>query len=111
MKCEDFKAGNLYFKSRYTGQEYYFKRNDSIQIEIDKKTGSKSKWAILWVNDCEYRLRFIKFLDNFIDTTHKTEFPDLDFKILKTGSNYYVFSGEIPFIKKVYEDTVWVVNH
>lgn len=57
--CANFRTG----KFRYAGEEHNdwkIIRNDSIQTEVNKKTGVRITCSIEWTSDCEYQLTYLE---------------------------------------------------
>ena len=91
--------------------QYEINRNDKFQSEVNLSTGDTTTLNIDWVEDCKYRLRFVK-------TTEKISSVELEFKkamlleceVLKTHDDYYVFRTSTTGNSAFLQDTMWIVN-
>src|ERR1700761_9740552 len=59
--CAKVRTGIFYFyPAMDPSQSYIIDRNDTVQEEIDVKTGDTSYYRVQWKNDCEFGLIFIR---------------------------------------------------
>jgi hypothetical protein len=109
--CDRFKQGN--FRYRFRGQNYQtdflIHRNDSVQTEVDSKSGKTSKLSVKWTGECKYELRLLETTFDFPDSVQgirkilptKTE-------ILSSTKDYYIFQTTRENSDFVMTDTLWV---
>lgn len=63
IKCDEFKTG--FFKYKGTKEIYWdVTRNDSIQIEYNKKYNLKMTAHVKWFSDCQYVLTYKEVNDS-----------------------------------------------
>lgn len=86
--CEKFKTGN--FQEIENGTlKAKIQRNDSIQTEQYGK--KKITLKIIWIDDCSYRLKFIRGNKAFWKSRPKDEpTPDLIVRITNIEGNTYL---------------------
>lgn len=74
------------------GTDHLIERTETTQTETDLKTGTKSKFRVTWINDCEYELTLIEgreeAMEFFKDKT-------LTVQITKTTDDGYSFDSFI----------------
>ena len=66
--CSDFKTGEFKY-SNFDFAQWIIIRNDSVQIEINKKTGLEIYSSITWKSGCEYSLICKKVINSQSDKT------------------------------------------
>lgn len=90
--CGDFKTGIFSLKNEELGTDHLIERTETTQTETDLKTGTKSKFRVTWINDCEYELTLIEgreeAMEFFKDKT-------LTVQITKTTDDGYSFDSFI----------------
>ena len=67
-KCLDFKTGEFVYVDKSMPERII--RNDSMQIEINPKTGVEIYTSIKWISDCEYVLTYKKILNHPNDVSY-----------------------------------------
>ena len=61
LSCKDYKVGKFTLTDKNMPDgKYTIERNDSIQIENNLITGSRSAYRVTWINDCEYNLKILE---------------------------------------------------
>jgi len=111
--CGQFKKGNFVFHFR--GQDYQtdflIDRADSLQIEVDKKSGKTSKLAIKWTGECNYEMKLLETTFDFPDSIQQLrKSKPLKTQILNWTKDYYVFQSKRDNSNFILTDTLWVVN-
>jgi hypothetical protein len=107
--CSAFKNGSFTHRSDLDGTVFFLTRIDSVQIEVNTRTGHEVKSKITWNKDCEYEVLFISQSQVGYDSS--LEFMrnrPMKTKILNTGSDYYVFESRIDSFDFRYTDTLVV---
>ncbi len=89
MNCGKFKTGYFQNIDSKDGNTF-IKRTKKYQIETDKSSGVEVKLKIIWINDCSYRLSFIKGNSKWDNEEHVPNNPDLIVEIIETGEDYYI---------------------
>jgi hypothetical protein len=110
--CNKLKIGQFYYINKKTGIQYTVKRNDSIQTEINGKTGEIKIKKIKWIESCMYELQSpSKMSDDSTDPNRKIVIESLPAKvsILNYSKDYYVFNSSSGLDKTGYNDTMWIV--
>ncbi|MGY3792181.1 hypothetical protein [Aquimarina sp. 433] len=59
--CSKFKTGT--FKYPNDNSSFVITRNDSIQVEFDKKNNFKMVGSVEWLSDCQYKLTYTEVSD------------------------------------------------
>ena len=109
--CEQFKKGRFLIpmKTEEFETTYEIRRDDSIQTELDTRTGRRGKFSIKWTNPCKYELRLIESSsidsDSLLQLMKRTP---LHVEILTTGDDYYTFESR--FKEYIYRDTCSVAK-
>jgi hypothetical protein len=112
VNCSKYKTGSflLYYKAPQRQDDITFTitRNQSIQTEINSKTGEILTYKIHWVDSCTYQLHFQKSsLDQpDADLINRIKFP-LTVTLLAGTDDYYVFEAQRE-ISKFRADTMWI---
>lgn len=109
--CSRFRRGNYFIRySAFADSSAFFiTRNDSVQTEIDQRTGDYSRLSIEWSRDCAYALRLLETSRTISDNEkmYRMMMP-LQVEILQTTERYYVFSRYRYPDKEKERDTMWV---
>jgi hypothetical protein len=112
--CEQFKSGNFVFhiNAPEYQTDFIIQRDDSIQTELEKKTGRYSKFRVNWTGPCTYELIMIESTFVFPDSLQKIR-KTLPTKTEITGwtKDYYLFSTMRDGSNYVLKDTMWVNNY
>ena len=109
--CDRFKQGD--FRYRLREQNYHtdflIHRNDSIQTEVDSKSGKTSKLSIKWTGECKYELRLLETTFDFPDSVQRIRktFPAKT-EILGLTKDYYIFQTTRDNSDFVLTDTLWI---
>jgi hypothetical protein len=109
--CSQYKSGEFLYHYRGQQGDFYYSinRNDSIQIEINQKTGDTTKWAVHWTDECKYELLLIKSTEHFRDTIHTSWKADpVRNEIVRSTKEYYIFKAESDHTDFVLTDTLWL---
>jgi hypothetical protein len=85
-------------------------RTDSIQKEINTKTGDTSNWRILWTDDCTFTCQYlsgIKFKSEQESDFYKQSM--LVFKIKSIEPDFYTYDAEMKYksLSRTFSDTLW----
>lgn len=107
-ECGDFKTGEFFIHSELNGNNYLISRKDTLQIETEKETGNITEWKITWLNDCEYNLLMLR--DNYGYMKSLPVTPSLNFAIVKSGLNYYIFKTKFDNSNQFIYDTINRIN-
>ena len=108
--CDKFKTGKFEYHNTFSGANIIITRNDSIQTNVDEKTGSGSKFKIQWIGQCEYKLTFLSFIVNGKDSTvENLKLPSGTSTILKGTKSYYISETKIEREQAIHRDTIWVL--
>lgn len=110
LECESVKNGRFLVNTR-DGQHLLIIRKDSIQLEVNQKTGDTSLWKIKWLSNCDFTAQYIS--GGRIESKAQEEFYKrslAQFSIQKVVTKYYIFTGSLKTPKgdKTYTDTTWV---
>ena len=108
--CAKIKIGHFYFYPNKGQYEFAIIREDSIQREINLKTGDTSFWKINWQDACSFNLKFIRKStpisddEKYFYNSHITVF-----RILKVKKDYYLFMAGLDSVnnKNAFKDTMW----
>jgi hypothetical protein len=93
LNCEEFRVGkyDTYVNGVLSSK---VKRTDKYQYEYSPKTGSKIKLEIIWIDDCTYKLVFIKGNREFWENRGTRELhPVLIIKIVAIDGDRYDFEA------------------
>lgn len=109
--CDRFKQGN--FRYRFRGQNYQtdflIHRNDSVQTEVDSKSGKASKLSIKWTGECKYELRLLETTFDFPDSVQRIrKMLPTQTEILSSTKDYYIFQTTRDNSDFVLTDTLWI---
>ena len=66
-KCEDFRTGQFIYLDHHRTTRVF--RNDSIQVEVDLKSGVQIYNRVEWVSDCSFELTYSNILNSPEDTS------------------------------------------
>ena len=58
QECDEVKTGNFLLTDERVDYEGEINRNDTIQTEINKKTGHITKGTVDWIDDCTYKMTY-----------------------------------------------------
>src|SRR5258705_5386827 len=105
--CRKLKQGRFYYKGDglFGGSE--ISRNDSIQIVIDKKAGTRHEQRVEWVAPCTYQL--CPLAGNRHDSLYAGLFP-IKVTIRDVAEKYYTVNISSYYRQTNFEDTVWIVQ-
>lgn len=97
INCAHFKKGRFSSHSELTGSNYLIERGDSIQTELDGKTGSLVRLSVEWLSDCEYELKFSNITLGKTDSLPENfKWVTIRTRILATTENYYIYETSDP---------------
>lgn len=90
---------------------YTIVRKDTLQIEINKKTGDTSWWRVKWISPCGYTLRFLAGQEKM--ESLKAEFYEnsrIKVSIRKYTADYYIYDGQLSYKDMISNssDTMWL---
>lgn len=107
--CSKFRTGKFRYHGSVTNQNYVVERNDSIQTESVKETGTVMKFRINWIDACSYDLRFMGIETVGADSSIlKREFSTISTTIVAVGEDYYVYRTRVNVAGGENSDTMWV---
>lgn len=109
--CEQYKNGKFLYHFRGHDKDFFFSvvRNDSIQIETDKKTGIYSKLSVKWIDKCKYELKMLETTFPISDSIKKISMTiPLKNEIISFTNDYYVFKSQRDNSNSVLTDTMWI---
>lgn len=86
LNCQDFRNGKFKLSSEYG--DFIITRKAGMQIEYSEKYGTIMELRVDWINECTYKLKFIKILKN-PQNIELPDFFDLTVEIIKTTENSY----------------------
>ena len=110
-QCDLFKNGRFHYYSKDSKAHYVVIRKDSLQSEIDTKTGDTSFWKIKWLSNCEFHCSYISGTKNRSKEDQDFyEKSTLQFSILQTSTRYYVYDAlfKSGLFTRQFNDTMWV---
>ena len=85
-------------------------RQDTIQTELEDKTGYTTKLRVHWTDNCNYETSLIESTFPFPDSVQEIRRTMvLKTEIISTGSNYYVFKAHRDNSNFI-TDTMWVAK-
>ncbi len=109
--CVLFKKGRFHFYPKDSKIHYVVIREDSLQSEINLKTGDTSFWKIKWLSDCEFNCSYI----SGIKSSSKAEQDFFNKSILRISivdgsKDYYVYDAlfQSGSFTKQFNDTMWL---
>lgn len=106
--CYNFKNGEFKLASHSDNSYFIIARHDSIQTETNNKTGQTVTAKILWINPCEYELKYQRQIRNKPDTiTSFLQNKPLRVKITKATKEYCIFETYFESVNRKYVDTLW----
>jgi hypothetical protein len=111
IDCSQFKTGNFLYHFRGQQGVFFFSisRNDSVQTEINQKTGDTTTLAVTWVDKCKYELQIIESTARFSDSIQKIRKSlILRNEIVNWTDKYYVFKSKEDNSDFVLTDTLWI---
>jgi hypothetical protein len=89
--CSLVRNGKFELKDNLSGHLYHIERNDSVQREINEKTGFGVILKINWKDSCEYELIDLGFIINGKDSLAQDLNPvPMRVQITKITPNYLV---------------------
>ncbi len=108
--CGQFKNGKFIFRPH--GQQgdvvFSISRQDSIQIETDKRTGYYSKLSVRWTDKCKYEAILLETTFPFPDSIQNIRRAvPLRTEIIIWTKDYYVFKSHREN-SPIMTDTMWV---
>jgi hypothetical protein len=106
--CNSFHNGTYLLKSRFDSTTYTIVRTDSIQTEVNSRTGNIITAKITWDDACQYTLTYT---GNGLKGAPKSapgKVKALVTKIIATTSNYCVFESSTAGVDMKYSDTLWI---
>ena len=107
IDCTSFRNGKFKLVDKEIEQEYLIERNESIQIEMDLKNNTISKFRVTWVTDCEYELDILEGRKEVMDFfTGKT----LSIRIVETFDKGYKYEAQLKGTEMKVIHTVERVN-
>lgn len=109
--CERFRQGKFRYHFRWQNEQtdFLIQRNDSVQTEMDLKSGETSKLAIRWTGECDYELRLLETTFDFPDSMQEIrESLPVKTKILSSAEDYYIFQTTRDNSDLVLTDTLWI---
>ncbi len=110
LDCSKLKTGYFLNIDSSTGNTF-IKRTDMYQYETDVNSGVKIKLQIVWLNDCTYKLKFIKGNAKWKKEKHLMNNPDLIVKITSVGDDYYTQVAHFEGIEThKYRSTIKIVT-
>jgi hypothetical protein len=109
--CQRFQRGKFILYSEFGGGQSIIQRADSLQIELDNRSGNVIRLRIKWLSDCEYQTTFI---NQTVDSTSQNWIPTylqthtLTTKILSTTKDYCLFESSMDGVSKKLVDTLFL---
>jgi hypothetical protein len=109
--CNKVKDGTFYFYPADTQQGVHVLRQGSLQTEIDLKTNDTSFWKVNWLDDCTFRVEFIRKSQPL--TSYEKNFFNshtVVYNILAISKDYYLFRLGLDSISNADSktDTLWL---
>ena len=106
--CRAIKTGTFYFYAPDHKTQYSITRNNTVQKEVNLKTGEQSIWKMNWRSSCICELTFVsrsthvnkEELLNLV--SHKTIV-----QITQVTKDYYVFKAGMDNLDNPFQDTAW----
>jgi hypothetical protein len=110
-QCDLFKKGRFHFYPKDSKSHYLIIREDSLQSEINLKTGDTSFWKIKWLSGCEFNCSYISGIKS--KSTAQQDFfnkSNLTVSIVYTSKDFYVYDGifQSGLFTKQFNDTMWL---
>jgi len=110
-RCAKLKEGTFYYYSPDHENDGLIIRKDSLQSEINRKTGDTSYWRIKWITDCQFSSHYlsgIKFASRGDEYFYKTS--TVTFTIGAITKDYFLYDAlfENEYARKKYSDTCWL---
>jgi hypothetical protein len=109
--CSKFKSGNFVYNFRGPQGQFPFtiSRNDSIQTEINSRTGDISKFTVRWTSECSYELRLLESTANYPDSImDMRKNMVLKNEIVSWTNDYYLFKSKPDNSDFILSDTLWI---
>lgn len=111
LSCKSLHKGRFYLYDKANAIKYIILRSDTLQKEINIKTGDTSIWKINWTDDCTFTCRYLSGIKH--NSTQEMEYFKnslLIFKINKIERNYYTYDAEIKYnsTSNTFSDTLWL---
>ena len=103
--CSKLRDGEFYYKGDSSFAGSIIKRNDSVQIVIDKKTGKRLEEKITWVDSCTYVLCPLPGTE--YDSSSSDLFP-ITVTVLGITKKYYTVNITSRHDSTDFNDTVWI---
>ena len=88
LDCQKFRTGNFLNVDDKNGNTI-IKRTEKYQFET-KSSGIRIKLKITWIDDCTYRLSFIRGRAPWKKKHRRAGNPAVIVKIVETGEDYYI---------------------
>ncbi len=110
LDCTKFKTGRFVLRLKSNNKIFAFTllRHNSVQTEINELTGDTTKYKIIWIDDCNYELKFLKTTENLPDSSLRLKKSmTITTSILETKDNYYLFQSKSDKSNYTFEDTIW----
>ena len=111
--CSRFKSGNFVYHIKGQGDDFSFfiNRNDSIQTEVNSKTGDISKVKVTWIDDCNYELRFLESTAIYVEPILSLRKNSvLKNEIVSSTNDYYIFKTTQDNSEIIFTDTLWIMK-
>jgi len=99
FSCINFKTGRF---ETYVNDKFSSKvvRSKKFQKEYTPKTGVKVKLKVEWIDDCTYKLTFVKANKKFYKNRNgKKVFPELIVRIIDGNETEYIFVSSFIGVK------------
>ncbi len=109
--CSKFKTGTFFFRFKSENKlvRYSLSRNNTTQTEINEATGATSKYKIIWIDSCNYKLKFLRGSEVFsANELQLKKIMTITTAILQTTNDYYVFQSKSDKSDYVLQDTMWL---
>ncbi len=110
-RCSKLKEGTFYYYSPGHENDMVIIRKDSLQSEINIRTGDTSNWRIKWITDCQFSSHYlsgIKFATKSDEYFYRTS--TITFTIGTITKDYFLYDAlfENEYSRKKYSDTCWL---
>lgn len=111
MDCVRLKTGKYKLNSRTRDNYWIIERQDSVQLEINGKTGDTTLVKITWTAPCGYEMIITKSHRPATDTFLKRmeRLPSV-VKILDVTNDYYTFEAKKQGVPISLKDTIWIYH-
>jgi hypothetical protein len=111
LDCQKLRNGNFLYRSKIGNEyrSYSIKRKDSLQIEINLKTGDTSIYSVRWTGNCSYNIFFLRSTNPIKDSIRQADKNIATrTEILSATDDYYIFSGKSDNHYFTLVDTLWI---